>query len=268
MDSVARKAAADAAASGANGAGGGAGEAAGRGAAGSVARDRVIAKRTRNTRTRSGSVLSADAIVKAAMNLVGEHGAAALSVRRLGTALGCDPSAIYRYFAGMDALMLAVADRLIGQALANHRPGTDWKENLRSLARGTYAAYLAHPRVAIAVAARVTGGENETRIIDLVLGELRAAGFEGEQAVRLYRSFGDFILAFSAVDADYLARPAQDRAADTRRWHDAYAAVDAKQYPSLAALGPIVVDHAEMSTFESCLTLLLDTFERLAQDRG
>ncbi len=229
-----------------------------------AARDRVIAKRVRNTRTRSGSVLSADLIVDAAMNLVGEHGAAALSVRRLGAALGCDPTAVYRYFASMDALMLAVADRLIGQALANYRPGADWKENLRSLARGTYEAYLAHPRVAIVVASRVTGGENETRIIDLVLGELRAAGFEGEQAVRLYRSFGDFILAFSAVDADFLARPAQEREADARRWQEAYGAVDPAKYPNLAALGPIVVEHAGMSTFESGLTLLLDTFERLA----
>jgi AcrR family transcriptional regulator len=228
------------------------------------ARDRVIAKRIRNTRTRSGSVLSADLIVDAAMHLVSEHGAAALSVRRLGTALGCDPTAVYRYFASMDALMLAVADRLIGHALANYQPGGHWKENLRSLARCTYEAYLAYPRVAIVVAARVTGGENETRIIDSVLGELRAAGFEGEQAVRLYRSFGDFILAFCAIDADYLARPAPEREADAQRWQDAYGNVNAAEYPNLAALGSIVVEHAGMSTFESCLALLLDTFEQLA----
>ena len=174
------------------------------------------------------------------------------------------PTAVYRYFTSMDALMLAVADRLIGQAVAHHRPGGDWKENLRSLARATHEAYLAHPRVATVVASRVTGGEHETRIIDLVLGELRAAGFSGEQAVRLYRSFGDFILAFSAVDADYLARPAQEREADEQRWQEAYEDVDAAQYPNLAALGPIVVEHARMDTFESCLALLLDTFEQLA----
>jgi AcrR family transcriptional regulator len=227
-------------------------------------RERVITKRTRNTRTRSGAVLSADHIVDTALSLVSEHGAAELSVRRLGSALGCDPTAVYRYFASMDALMLAVADRLIGQALAAYQPGPDWKENLRSLARCTHDAYLAHPRVAIAVASRVVGGVNETRIIDLVLGQLRAGGFEGEQAVRLYRTFGDFILAFSAVDADFVARPEQQREADTRRWQDAYGSVDAARYPNLAELGPLVVEHADMSTFESCLALLLDTFERLA----
>jgi AcrR family transcriptional regulator len=209
-------------------------------------------------------VLSAGLIVDAAMSLVGEHGAAALSVRRLGAALGCDPTAVYRYFASMDDLMMAVADRLIAQALDGYRPTADWKENLRSLARGTYQAYLAHPRVAVVVAARVTGGEHETRIIDEVLGQLRAAGFEGEQAVRLYRSLGDCILAFGAADADYRARPAREREADARRWRDAYGSVDAAAYPNLAVLGPLVVEHAGIDTFESVLTLLLDTFERLA----
>ena len=124
-------------------------------------------------------MLSADSIADTAMTLVSERGAAKLSVRRLGAAVGCDPTAIYRYFASMDALMLAVADRLIGQALASYQPGPDWKENLRSLAHCTHQAYLAHPKVAIAVASRVTGGENKTRIIDQVLGQLRRPGSRG-----------------------------------------------------------------------------------------
>ncbi|HET9171777.1 MAG TPA: TetR/AcrR family transcriptional regulator [Actinospica sp.] len=225
---------------------------------------RVIEERRRNTRTRAGAVLSADAIVDAALALVGEHGAARLSVRRLGAAIGCDPTAIYRYFASVDELFLAMGDRLIAHTLQDFDLGEDWKQNLRTIAKRTYAEYVAHPRVAIAVASRVTGGEHERRIIDLVLGELRRAGFEGEQAVRLYRSFGDFVLAFSAVDADLLARSAEVRAADVRRWEDAYGDVDAAEFPNLAAVAPLVVRHAEVNTFELCLELLLNQFESLA----
>ena len=227
-------------------------------------RGRVIESRKRNTRTKTGTVLSSDVIVDAALGLVGEHGAAALSVRRLGATIGCDPTAIYRYFASVDELFLAVGDRLIQRTLEGYRPGGVWKENLRALARRTYAEYVAHPRVAIAVASRVTGGAHERRIVDLVLGELRKAGFEGEQAVRLYRGFGDFILAFSAVDADFLGRPDEVRAADIQRWQDAYGTVDEEELPNLAALAPIVVAHAEMNTFELCLTLMLDRIEQLA----
>jgi hypothetical protein len=56
----------------------------------------------------------------------------------------------------------------------------------------------------------------------------------------------------------------QQREADMQRWQDAYGDVDAARYPNLAALGPTVVGYAGMSSFESCLALLLDTFERLA----
>jgi AcrR family transcriptional regulator len=225
---------------------------------------RVIESRRRNTRTKAGSVLSADVIVDAALALVGEHGAAVLSVRRLGAAIGCDPTAIYRYFASVDELFLAMGDRLIARALDGYQPGEDWKDNLRALATRTYAEYVAHPRVAIAVASRVTGGAHERSVIELVLGQLRRAGFEGEQAVRLYRSLGDFILAFSAVDADFLARPDEVRAADIQRWQDAYGDVDAEQFPHLAAEAPIVLAHAQTNTFELCLDLLLDQIEQLA----
>ncbi|MBR7830934.1 TetR/AcrR family transcriptional regulator C-terminal domain-containing protein [Actinospica sp. MGRD01-02] len=225
---------------------------------------RVIESRRRNTRTKTGAVLSAELIVDAALSLVGEHGAAALSVRRLGAAIGCDPTAVYRYFASVDALFLAMADRLIAQALEGFEPGGDWKANLRAIAERTYGVYVAHPRVATAVASRVTGGAHESRVIDLVLGELHRAGFAGEQAVRLYRSFGDFVLAFSAVDADFLARPDEVRAADVQRWQDAYSDVDPGQFPHLAAEAPIVVAHAESSTFAFCLELLLDRLEALA----
>lgn len=226
---------------------------------------RVIESRRRNTRTKAGAVLSSDVIVDAALALVGEHGAAGLSVRRLGAAIGCDPTAIYRYFASVDELFLAMGDRLIAHTIEGFEPGEDWKDNLRTLAKRTYAEYVAHPRVAIAVASRVTGGAHERRIIDLVLGELRRAGFEGEQAVRLYRSFGDFILAFSAVDADFLARTDEVRAADIQRWDDAYGDVDPEQFPNLAAVAPIVIAHAEVSTFELCLELLLDQIEQLTR---
>ena len=76
------------------------------------------------------------------------------------------------------------------------------------------------------------------------------------------------LTACHAADADYRARPAREREADARRWRDAYGSVDAAAYPNLAVLGPLVVEHAGIDTFESVLTLLLDTFERLAPLRS
>jgi AcrR family transcriptional regulator len=224
--------------------------------------ERVIRKRTRATQTRSGVTLSADVIIDAAMRQVGEHGGAALSVRRLGAAIGADPTAIYRYFATMDELLLELGDRLIGLGLDGFTPGPDWKENLRALGLRTHAVYLRYPQVAMMVASRITGRRHEARIIELILSELRRAGFDDVSAVRLYRTFGELTLAFSAVDAAFLALPDATRAADEARWTEAYGAIDPATHPNIAALAPIIAEHTAMATFESALGLLLESFDR------
>lgn len=74
--------------------------------------------RRRRRPTRRGTVLSEKLIVETALRMVREHGSAGLSARRLGAALGADPSTLYRYFEGMDGLTLAIGEELIGRALA------------------------------------------------------------------------------------------------------------------------------------------------------
>ncbi|NUK13716.1 helix-turn-helix transcriptional regulator, partial [Streptomyces lunaelactis] len=62
--------------------------------------------RRRRRPTKSGAVLSQQLIVETALRMLQEHGSAGLTVRRLGTALGADPSTLYRYFNGIDDLTL------------------------------------------------------------------------------------------------------------------------------------------------------------------
>ena len=56
------------------------------------------AARQRRRRTKQGTVLSHRLIVETALRMLHEHGAAGLSARRLGLALGTDASTVYRYF--------------------------------------------------------------------------------------------------------------------------------------------------------------------------
>lgn len=97
--------------------------------------ERVVpeGQRRRRRPTGQGVVLSQRLIVETALRLVSQHGAEALSVRRLGAALGCDPSSVYRYFRSSDDLLLAVADELIGRAVQGWEPTGDWRTDLRAL---------------------------------------------------------------------------------------------------------------------------------------
>lgn len=199
--------------------------------------DRVPRERKRRRPTRSGVLLSAPLIVDTALRLIGEHGPEALSVRRLGAALGCDPSAVYRYFHNTDDLLLAVADRIIGDAMDGFTPGDDWQASLRDMAVRVRDGYLAHPRAAAMASYRITRREHEFRAVEAGIGILLRAGFAPDSAVPLYLAFIDTVLGHAALDAAHLALPRAQREADRRAWTQEYrsATVDPQAYPALSA---------------------------------
>ncbi|MEU3372008.1 TetR/AcrR family transcriptional regulator [Streptomyces sp. NPDC006660] len=221
--------------------------------------ERVVAdgERRRRRPTKRGTVLSEGLIVETALRLIGEHGAAALTVRRLGTALGADPSALYRYFQNTDDLLLAVADELIGRTLRVWRPSGDWRADLRSLGLRIHADYQAHPRAAVLTCTRVTGRAHEMRSVETILKILRGAGFPDAEAVRIYHVFVDQTLAFAALDATVLTLSEQSRELEERTWRERYAALGADTHPHVAATAPVLVAEMGRSAYPAALEMML-----------
>ncbi|WP_371495388.1 TetR/AcrR family transcriptional regulator [Kitasatospora sp. NBC_00374] len=221
--------------------------------------DRVVPEPERRRRrpTKQGTVLSAEVIVTTALRLMRQHGAEALTVRRLGAALGADPSAIYRYFRSTDDLLLAIADELIARAQQDWRSTGDWQADLREIGLRIHAAYQAHPQAALLAAYRTTGRENETRAVETILGILRGAGFPDPEAVAIYHAFVDQGLAFAAQDAAAAALPGPAWAADLDVWHRHYARLPAETHPNIAATARLLVTDMRRSGYPLALELLL-----------
>ncbi|MFE4796721.1 TetR/AcrR family transcriptional regulator [Streptomyces sp. NPDC056708] len=223
------------------------------------ASERLVPEGARRRRrpTKQGTVLSEQLIVETALRLIGEHGAAALTVRRLGAALGCDPSALYRYFRDTDELLLAVADELIGRTLRTWRPTGDWRADLRALGLRMHADYLAHPQAATLTCARVTGRAHEIRSVEAILGVLRGAGFPDAEAVRIYHVFVDQTLSFAALDASTLVLSEQARAQEVRTWPETYARLPADTHPNIAATAGVLVSEMDRSGYPAALEMVL-----------
>ncbi|MFD4947871.1 TetR/AcrR family transcriptional regulator [Streptomyces sp. NPDC058239] len=223
------------------------------------ASERVVPEGARRRRrpTKQGTVLSEQLIVETALRLIGEHGAAALTVRRLGAALGCDPSALYRYFRDTDELLLAVADELIGRTLHAWRPTGDWRADLRTLGLRMHADYLAHPQAAMLTCTRVTGRAHEIRSVEAILGVLRGAGFPDAEAVRIYHVFVDQTLSFAALDASTLVLSEQARAQEVRTWPQTYARLPADTHPNIAATAGVLVAEMDRSGYPAALEMVL-----------
>ncbi|AEV85814.1 TetR family transcriptional regulator [Actinoplanes sp. SE50] len=220
-----------------------------------MATTRGSSGRVRRRPTRSGVILEPSMIIDAALRLIEAPGGNALTVRRLGVELGADPSAIYRYFRDLDALLIAIADRLISETLAGFESGPDWRAALREMGRGVHDSMLRHPRLATLRASRFTAGPNELRADDIGIGLLLRAGFPAPDAVRHFRDFIDAVLALAAMDAAELA-PGQEEA-DRQALAQAYATFSPEEYPNLAAVREHLPQIA-VSAFPGVLDKLVD----------
>ncbi|OKJ39979.1 TetR/AcrR family transcriptional regulator [Streptomyces sp. CB01580] len=215
-------------------------------------------ERRRRKPTKGGVVLSERLIVETAMRLLQQHGREGLSVRRLGVALGADPSSLYRYFRSADDLTLAIADALIGRAMRGWKATGDWRTDLRDLGLRIHSAYLAHPQAAVLTASRVSGRANEIDADESILGVLRSAGLPDPEAVRIYHAFIDQTLAFAALDAAGLALPHSARAADEAVWQATYARLPATTHPNIATTAPLLIARMNDSAYPTALEMLLD----------
>ncbi|MFB7586914.1 TetR/AcrR family transcriptional regulator [Streptomyces sp. NPDC056169] len=227
--------------------------------------ERVVPESSRQRRrpTKQGAVLSEQLIVDTALRLVSQHGAEALSVRRLGAALGSDPSALYRYFRNTDALLLAIADELIGRAQESWTATGDWREDLRSMGLRIHACYLDHPQAAVLGAYRTTGRPHETRAVERILGILRSGGFPDPLAVRIYHAFVDQALAFAAQDAAAAALPPAAREGDQEVWQSVYGRLSPDTHPNIAATYPLLAADMQDSGYPFALELMLSAVAAL-----
>lgn len=196
-------------------------------------------------------------IVTESLRLLDQEGTAGFSLPRLGRALGADPTAVYRHFASKDDLLLAIADRLIEEAMTGLAPRACWVDTVADTTRRLRRSYLAHPAAAALSACRTTQGPAEMRIVDVLIGAVLDAGFERAQAALVYRALGDFALAWSGGEAAFLALDGRAQASDRAAWTRAYLGVDRAAYPhiwSVRADLPAVDDDA---VFEMILSLVI-----------
>ncbi|MFF0482848.1 TetR/AcrR family transcriptional regulator [Streptomyces sp. NPDC004435] len=227
------------------------------------------AERRRRRPTRQGTVLSEKHIVETALRMLREHGTAGLTARRLGAALGADPSTVYRYFAGLDGLTRAIGEELMGRALDSWTATGSWRPDLRALGLAIHASYLAHPQAALLTASRVTGRPREIEVDETILGILRGVGFGDTEAVSLYHAFIDLALAFASLDAGALAVKDDARQADESMWTSTYARLPSETHPHIAATSRLLADRMNLSAYPIVLDTLLDRAEaRLTASRS
>ncbi|WP_120521565.1 TetR/AcrR family transcriptional regulator C-terminal domain-containing protein [Arthrobacter celericrescens] len=203
--------------------------------------------------------LSRTSVLKAALELVDEHGVEALSMRRLGQAIGRDPMSIYRYAANRQELLAGVAELVLDE-VETFPDDTHWQAQLRRMAHELRRVCLLHPN---AVPLLVTGPlstplglrpAGTLRPLEQVLGTLIRAGFVPADALHIYRAFYGFLYGHILNELQELIADPDENEALLRL---GLQRLPLRDFPHLRSLAPELLEYDGSQELDEGLTILL-----------
>ncbi|MGB3258652.1 MAG: TetR family transcriptional regulator [Ornithinimicrobium sp.] len=217
--------------------------------------------------------LTRERIVDAALAFMDEHGVQALTMRKLGAALGVEAMAIYRYVPGREDLLEAVIARVLGglpDRLDRELTRT-WQGYLQAYAHQVRAIAVEHPQVFPLVATKHPAApwlRPPLRSIELVedfLTTLSGHGFSDVQVAETYRSFTSFLLGHLLLECGIRGATtgpideALDEGQATVPRNDGMRGLEGA--PTARRLRPLLSEDRAEEEFEMAVEALLDRTE-------
>jgi AcrR family transcriptional regulator len=200
-------------------------------------------------------------VLLAAMDLADKGGVAALSMRKLGQALGVEAMSLYNHVANKDDIIDGMVELVFGE-IGLPPEGADWKTAMRQRAISTRRILARHPWAIGLMESRRRPGPATLRHHDAVIGCLTEAGFSIAMAAHAYSVLDSYIYGFALQQASSPFATSEEVAEATegilRRF-------PADAYPHLAEFAVQHVlepgyDYAD--EFDFGLNLILDGLER------
>jgi len=213
---------------------------------------------------RKRAQLDRDVILQATLDLSSQG--KPITFRALGSALGADPTAVYRHFRDKNELVGAAFDRLLQDVVRGVDPAGSWRDQLRDSATLTLDVCEAHPSIGIEARSLITRGPGELAAVEHLLEQFQAAGLDQVQTVRFYAAYSSYLLAVSATAATLrLETHGEVGTADTS-WIGDVGAVDPTRYPAVAAARTELANLRDRDVFMMGVEVLLDAAEAAVRD--
>lgn len=157
--------------------------------------------------------LSREVVLRRALELADRDGLDALTMRRLGTALGVEAMALYHHVGSKQALLEGLVEMVLDETLDETQPAApdaDPREVLRGWAREFRAAAQRHPEVIRLFATQSTATPAWRTAVEAMLAALRGAGVPDETAVHAYRLVATFATGYVLWELRQREQPSLD----------------------------------------------------------
>lgn len=214
--------------------------------------------------------LTADRIVRAAIELLDDEGLDGLNMRSLARRLGSAATAVYWHIKTKDELVRLASDAAWQEVELPDLDATDWRTAATAQAAAMHAMLTRHPWLGQAFGSHLMHGPGQARFDDLSLAVYEKAGFAADDADRAAATVFIFVLGSAlgpAAEVSLKRRLGKNGADAEQLMADAMtrAAEDAEPYPRLRArLGTASAEQyaaAPDDSFAFGLGAILDGFE-------
>ena len=186
-----------------------------------------------SSRSRGRPALPLDRILAAALELIDEHGADALSMRSLAQHLGSGTATLYRHFGSRSELVALVVDRMIGEIDMRRIAALPWQQACISFAQSMFDALSEARNVASLLIGHIPVGPNALAQRELVLSVLLDNGFAPAAAAHAYATVSRYVLGFAIQLSGSTAGADQPDAQDVSA---AFHRLDPSRYPATVAV--------------------------------
>ena len=183
------------------------------------------------TQTEPRLPLSRDRILRAALALADEGGIDALTMRKLGQALGFEAMSLYNHVANKNDVVEGLLDLVLGET---EPPSTteDWDTAIRTSAISVHQALRRHPWAIGLLESRANPGAATLRHHDATIATLRKAGFSVAMTAHAYALLDSYIYGFALQETSLPFNPETV----TELAGPASQQISARDYPHLAEM--------------------------------
>ena len=215
-------------------------------------------------RSRGRPALPLDRILTAALEILDEQGADALSMRSLAQRLESGTATLYRHFANRSELVAMLVEHILGEIDIDAQAVAElpWRQTCMLFARQMFEALGRHGNVAPLLIGHVPIGPNALAGRELCLSALLDNGFAPSVAAHAYATLARYVLGFAIQLSGSTSARADQEAEGDAEASAAFHHLHPSRYPATVAVAdelPVPLEEE----FEFGLRLIVAGLERL-----
>lgn len=194
--------------------------------------------------------LDPDGLVVSALAVADAEGLEAVTIRRLAQEHEVTPMALYRHFGDKDALLAAIADRLLADVVLPEPSEERWDQQLRAILTAFVAALRPHPATAGLTLTRILAAEPGLAMAERILELLIDGGFPPDYAAEVGRQ--SLLSLITLVTTEPSAAETRDPVAredSLRVKRAALGALPPRRYPRIVAVADTLVCPTDMDRY-------------------